>query len=101
MLPNDESQVTPRERVLLQTAGGAAAGLAGLVLTGAILVGIWPTQARSQTPGADLSVAASASPNPAMILLPISYTLLVANAGPGVPPAVALTHNLPAQRPFS
>ncbi|MCW3037060.1 MAG: conserved repeat domain protein [Actinobacteria bacterium] len=101
MLPNDESRVTPRERVLLRTAGGAAAGLAGLVLTGAILVGIWPTQARSQTPGADLSVAASASPNPAMILFPFSYTLLVANAGPGVATAVTLTENLPAQVQFS
>ena len=76
---------------------GGAAGVVVLLLTGAILVGIGAAQARPQSPSADLSVAASASPDPALILFPFTYRLVVANAGPSMATEVTLTENLPAQ----
>lgn len=52
-------------------------------------------------PFADLSIAASASPNPAVVGELLTYTLTVANAGPSNAPSVVVTDTLPAGVTFA
>ncbi|HEY0549406.1 MAG TPA: M36 family metallopeptidase [Verrucomicrobiae bacterium] len=51
-------------------------------------------------PLANLSLAASAAPNPAVVGEPLTYTLTVANLGPSNAPSVAVNDTIPAGSSF-
>lgn len=58
------------------------------------------TDGGGECPGVDLSVVMTAQPNPVSVGSPLTYTMLVSNAGPSTAKGVVLSQNLPADSLF-